>query len=397
MRRLILSFALMTSGQMTLAAESISLSGYVTEVETQNLTLKASSATVDAADARSAGVKLPEPMVGYIQMQDKSGSANGFEISQTIPFPTKLTSDRNARKIEVEIEKANAIGLKKEVLAKARLLYISVWAAQAKLQFLKEKKDAISQHLRLSRASTRSDSSLQIHTLKAESDLDLLDSDIIEAEQMLKEQQIAFAEFAKKDTTSYRPTVETPPLSEIPKFEELKSPSQLEAKRLDVERLDARASEAKSGWLPDFNVRYRDVGSTGMMPALKEVMIGATIPFAFFWEPHAASKSAQAEKLKAQAEYSQEKIRIEATTTSMLAKAESLKKQIELINEKLLPRAEKRMKLVHNLAPRDMESLNDHREAMEQFPDLKLKGLDLRMQFESTVAELARFATEERK
>lgn len=380
-----------------MASEQISFSDYIKEVEAQNLTLKASEASVDAADARSVGVNLPQPMASYIQMQDDSGSANGYEISQTIPFPTKLMSDHTARKIEAKVERAAATAIKKDILAKARLLYISVWAAQEKVEFLKEKRSAIQQHLKLSTASARSDSSLRIHTLKAESDLDLIENDILEAEQMLTEQQIAFAELAKQNPSTYRPTVETPQLSEIPTVESLKNPSQLETKRLDVERLNARASEAKSAWLPDFNVRYREVGSTRMMPAIKEVMVGATIPFAFFWEPRAASKSVQAEKLKAEAEYDEEKLRTTSSTTSLLARAESLKKQLDLINDKLLPRAEKRMKLIHNLAPRDMESLQEYREGIEQFPDLKLKALDLRMQFESTVAELSRFVTEESK
>ena len=397
MKQIFLNIILIVSGTVAAANEPISLNAYINEVGAENLTLKANEATIEAANAKSDGFKLPDPIIGYIQMQDKSGSASGFEVSQTIPFPTKLASDHSARKIEAKTEIASAKSSKKDILAKARLLYISVWAAQEKVEFLKEKQRAVREHLKLSTASARSDSSLRIHTLKAESDLDLIESDILEADQLLKEQQIAFAEFANKDPATYRPVVETPQVTEIPKMESLKAPSQLEVKRLNVERLNARAFEAKSTWLPDLNVRYRDVGATGLMPAIKEVMVGATVPFAFFWEPRAATKSAQAEKLRAEAEYSQEKIRVEAATYSLLTRAESLRKQLDLINSKLLPRAEKRMKLVHNLAPRDMESLDDHRQAMEEFPDLKLKALNLRMQFESTVAELLRFVTEEQK
>jgi outer membrane protein TolC len=397
MNYLALIIMMISFGKMAIASEPMTLTAYLQEVESQNLSLKASAASLEAAEARSVGLKLPEPMVAYIQMQDSSGTANGFEVSQTIPFPTKLTSDHGARKIEAEVEKANAASTRNEVLAKARLLYISVWAAQEKVAYLKEKRAAVQQHLKLSNATTRSDSSLRIHTVKAESDVDLIEGDILEAEQVLTEQRLAFAELAQKDPATYQPTVETPPLTEIPKAAALKNPSQLEAKKFNVERLDARSTEANSSWLPDFNIRYRDVGATGMMPALKEIMVGATIPFAFFWQPRAASKSAKADKMKAEAEYNQEQIRVQATTASLLARSESLKKQIDLINNKLLPRAKKRMNLIRNLAPRDMESLQEHREGMEQFPDLKLKALDLRMQFESTVAELAAFATGESK
>ena len=58
---------------------------------------------------------------------------------------------------------------------------------------------------------------------------------------------------------------------------------------------------------------------------------------------------------------------------------------------KLIPRAEKRMRLVRNQAPRDMETLQDHREIMEAFPDLKLKSLALREQYEEAVSELEKY------
>ena len=123
------------------AEDAVSLSSYLKEVENQNLTLKASDASVEAANARSVGLALPQPMLGLTQMRDDSGTANGFEINQAIPFPTRLSSDRSARQFEAEAEKANALGLRSEVLAKARLLYISVWSAQERIQFLKEKKN----------------------------------------------------------------------------------------------------------------------------------------------------------------------------------------------------------------------------------------------------------------
>lgn len=390
MKRLFLLF-IMTAPSTLRAGEPLDLPTYLREVQARNLTLKASAATLDAAAARASGIKLPEPMIGFVQMRDDSGRAQGFEISQTIPFPSKLSGDRRARQLEAQVEKSAAASTQKEILAQARLRYIAVWAARGKAQLLKEKKEAIASHLRLSRASTRSDSSLQIHTLKAESDLDRLDSEIIEAEQTLREQQIALAELVNQPPSTYRPELIAPPRSALPRPESLRAPVQLAAKRLDVERLDARETEARAAWYPDFNLRYRELGATGMTPAFNEIMVGATLPFVFFWEPRAAAQSARAEKMKAEASLSQETVRVEATTAALLAKAESLKKQMELIEGKLLPRAEKRMKIVHNLAPRDAESLNDHREAMEEFPELKLRALELRLQYENAIAELARF------
>jgi outer membrane protein TolC len=131
-----------------------------------------------------------------------------------------------------------------------------------------------------------------------------------------------------------------------------------------------------------------------MMARNKEVMLSATLPFVYFWEPNASSKSARAETMKAKAMYDEEKLNITAKAAALTARAESLKQQLELINQKLIPRAEKRMKLIRNLAPRDMESLQEHREGMEVFPDLKIKALDLRLQYETAIATLLSYVSD---
>jgi outer membrane protein TolC len=373
------------------ASETLTLEAFLKEVNQNSLSLKVNSAEANAAEAKSVGVDIPPPMAAITQMRDQSGSANGFEISQTIPFPTKLTSNHSARKFEAQASKAMLQAAKSEILAQARFLYASLWLSQQRIDSLKEKKSAIAEHLKLSTASARSDSSLRIHTLKAESDLDLLENEILEAEQMVREKQIQLAEISGKDPSSFKPILSEPPLAAIPTNADLARPVQLEAKQLNLEKLKAMESEAKSSWLPDFNLRYREMGGTTMTPRFSETMLGVSLPFVFFWEPNAASKSATAERFKGEVEFTQARLRIESKKASLLSKAESLKKQLEQINGKLLPRAEKRMRLVHNLAPRDMESLQDHREAMESFPDLKLKALDLRERFEETVAELSSF------
>lgn len=98
-----------------------------------------------------------------------------------------------------------------------------------------------------------------------------------------------------------------------------------------------------------------------------------------------------AERLQGEYALAQEKRQIESRRENLVTKAEALKKQIEQYGSKIIPRAEKRMRFVHNLAPRDLETLQDHRESMEVFPELKLKALDLREQYEETVSELEKY------
>lgn len=375
-----------------LAEEVLTLDSFLAQVKAQNLGLKVEAAKADAAEARAAGIKLPPPMVGLNRMNMADGSsASGFEVSQTIPFPTKLTSDREARKFEAEAQAEMRKAASNEVLAKARLLYFSMWAAQERLSLLKEKKAVIQQHIKLSRAGSRSDSFSNIHILKAESDVDTLDNEVLTAEQTLRNKQIEAAEFINSDPTQFRPIVKEPSATALPNST-TEAPHQLESARLTLESFKARENEAKSSWFPEFNLRYKQMSETPMFPRYNEVMVGVTLPFVFFWEPRAQSSSATAERLQAEFAFDREKRKIQTEKTSLLVKAESLKKQLDNLATKILPRAEKRMRLVHNLAPRDMETLQDHRETMEAFPDLKLKALEYREQYEEAVSELQKYA-----
>ena len=120
-------------------------------------------------------------------------------------------------------------------------------------------------------------------------------------------------------------------------------------------------------------------------------MIGITLPFVFFWEPYSTSRQASRERLLGEYEFEKQKKMIDSDKVILLSRAESFKKQIENLNSKLIPRAEKRMHLVHNVAPRDMETLQDHLDTMESFPDLKMKLLDLRMDYELDVTNLEKY------
>jgi outer membrane protein TolC len=387
--------ALLAIATPALADESLTLENFLSQVREQNLDLKVETAKLNAATAKAVGYNIPPPSVGFIQMNMQGGdSASGFEISQDLPFPSKLAQDHSARQHEAEAQNESRKALSSETLAKARLLYFSLWAAQEKIGLLREKRAAIEQHIKLSRAGSRSDSFSQIHILKAESDVDALENEILMAEQAVRNKQIEAAEFINADPSRFKPLAQEPPPSPLPQNASLEAPHQLETARLTLESLRSRESEAKGSWFPDLNLRYKQMGATPMFPRYNEIMVGVSLPFIFFWEPHATASSASAQRLQAELEFSRGKRKIDAEKASFLVKAESLKKQIDTINGKLLPRAEKRMRLVHNLAPRDMETLQDHRETMEAFPDLKLKALEYREQYEEAISELQKYANE---
>jgi len=372
----------------------MTLDQFLTLAHQQNLDIKIERAKADAASSKSSGLNIPPPVVGVSQMKEQDGStASGFEISQSIPFPTKITSDHSAKKNEAKSQEEFRLANQTEVLATAKLLYVNLWAAQEKQILLKEKKKILQGHLRLTRSSVRSDSFAAIHLLKAESDLDFLENELEQAEQTLKERQFEATSFLNIDVAHLQVTMEEPALSEIPKIDEVSS-HQVRAREWSLESAKSREREAKSSWLPDFNLRYKEMGGTSMSRKYNEVMVGVTLPFVFPWGPSSESGRASAERLQKEFELEKEKRKIFTEKASLLSRIHSIKSQLETLTEKLIPRAEKRMKIVHNVAPRDMETIQDHRETMEAFPELKMKALELRVQYEEAIANIEKYSLE---
>lgn len=368
---------------------------FLREVRSQNLDLQAEKASAQAAHSNAIGLALPPPMAGITQMRDRTGEAVGFEISQSIPFPGKLASDHNARKAEADARSAAHASFERDLVANAKLLYFNLWKAQERIVLLKEKRNAIERHLKLTKAATRSDSFLKIHLVKTESDLDLLQNEILQAEQDRRERQFEAAQLLNREPGDFNLTARDFPLSPLPSEKTLREPKQLEVRRLEFEFLKNREHEAKVSWLPDFNLRYRVMGGTEMTPRYSEIMVAASLPFLYFWEPNSASHKASAERARGEHLLEQEKRRIQSRLEMLRTRAGSIKLQLDQIQEKLLSKAQKRIRLVQNLAPRDLETLQDHRETMELFSELRLKALDLRQQYEEAVAEIEKYAVGE--
>ena len=378
------------------AAQPLTLEEFIARTHDQNLELRIEQAKLESFDAKSIGLIIPPPMLGFSQMKEEDGSkANGFEIYQTIPFPTKLFADHAARNLEFKSQAELRLVSQRQILLNAKLLYFSLWQSQNRLSLLFEKKDVLREHLKISRSVARSDSFTAIHVLKAESDFDLLDNEIESTKQFILEKQFEMANFINSDPASFKVETVEPRISNIPKIDSFNQNHLYYSKQFTVESLKAKENLAKLSWLPDFNLRYKEMGSTSTSMKYNEFMIGITLPFVFFWEPYTLTKLASHERQAAEYGLEKEKINFRSDQAILLSRAESLRRQIETLSHKLIPRAEKRMKLVHNLAPRDLETLQDHRETMEAFPELKMRALVLRVEYEKAVAELEKYASDE--
>ena len=100
---LLLSTAALASGT------TLTLSEFIAKAEKESPDLAVEKANLSISESRASGIRINPPMVGLMQMKQGSSTTNGIEISQEIPFPTKMAQNKKVRDLEHEAQKETAI------------------------------------------------------------------------------------------------------------------------------------------------------------------------------------------------------------------------------------------------------------------------------------------------
>lgn len=363
---------------------TFTLSQFLEEVRTTSPDLAIAKANVDAAKAKAAGIRINPPMVGLMRMEEEGRINNGYEVSQEIPFPTKLIQDKKVRNLEFEAQKQSSIYLSAAVVSEARMAYVAFWNTYQRLGILKEKQAWLQHHLKLTRTTSWSDTSAKIHLLEVESEVDLVENEILALEAELIEKKTALKIFAPELNTDHISPSE-PPLVSV---QVQQSSPKVALKEMELQAREAMMNYEKQSFIPDLFVRLRGFNGNEMEPQSQELMVGVSVPFLYFWQPRAAVAGASAERNKAEAELTKAKVEFEFKLSSLKKSAEALEAQIMNLKTKLIPKAERRSKLVRNLSQRTMTGLDQHRSVVLGLLDLRTSVADLRLKHESVVSEL---------
>lgn len=385
--RALILLSLLVTPLASAAPGTLSLKEYLSQVRAGSPDLASERASIEAAEARAAGIRIPAPMVGYMMMKEGSSSRNGFEVSQEIPFPTKILKEESARDLEERAEKEASTVRSSEVLANARLAFVKFWTTHERLRILKQREDWLKKHVRFSRSTVRSDTGVQLHLLDMQSEADLAGNEILVAEADLAEARNRLKVFAPNfDLKGRAPSLPAP--VDVGSLEGL--PNQIvAAKAADLASKDSWAGYAKQSYLPNLFVRYQSFGANEMSPKSQEIMAGVTVPFLFFWQPKAEVAEARAESIRAEASLHKARVETESMLDTLRKRASALSQQISIYESKVIPRAERGTRLLRNVSLRSMEGLNQHREVMLGFLDLKLKALALREEYEGVISQIS--------
>ncbi|MBX7149550.1 TolC family protein [bacterium] len=368
-----------------MAKEKLTLDEFLGLVRTESPDLAIETATIDAFKSRASGINIPPGMVGWMQMKTGGDTSNGVEVFQEVPFPTKIIQDKRTRTLDYETQKQMGFLQKTGILAKARVAYVEFWGASARLAVLKEKHHWLRHHAELFKTTTLSDNTAKVHLLGVESETDLLENEVLEAEAALTEARNLLNGLVP--SLAERTLVPVEPVLQSPKIPSSKNPF-ITWKEKELKAKKAELALAKQSYLPDVSVRFRTFEGMSASQVDRELMVGVTVPLLSFGQSRAQVKTANAEKVKAEAELK----KISTTSQSMLSsftkKAESLKSQFYTLKNKLIPRAKERVELMKNISPRTMEGLDEHKMVMTDYLDLRLKAVNLRVEYEKNFQEI---------
>ncbi len=365
---------------------SISLSEYLSLVKEQSRQIQESHWDLTAAQSKDSGPKLPAPMIGVMRMTESGLSQNGYEVSQEVPFPSKLTEENRRNELEVQFQKQAYTNRIQETLWMAKISYFEFWMARHHIELLEQKRDFYQKHISQVRAAARSDAEMKMYLLEVDTMIDVLNNEIANAESTLQQKRL--------ELSTYAPQLQTEQLEPVdPVFAEIEFPKtedsnlvKIKEKELLVVRSE-KAMKNRSYW-PDLYVRFRSYNANEMNPANQELMLGITLPFLWVWERRAETGEAQAILAKTELQLQQARSDYERGSQISRERLKSLYTQIETYRDHLIPKIQKRFQFSKTLSIRSMSSLNSLRSVANDLFESQLRLAELEVEAQRLAADI---------
>lgn len=380
------------------SAQTLTLQDVVAASRRENPDIRALEAKLEALSARRAGATgLPAPMIGISYMgQDGPFRSRGmnenpsYEVSQTIPFPTKIIASKHAASLALKAGEASSEYESRVVLASVKAAFWDYFQAYNEKQLKEGQLQVLRDHLKRIARSPVSDSLTNSHILGIQNEISAMESELDGSMLQIHRARNVLAVYTGLPAETLARAPESLPLSKVPDQEPRQQATNALLKKVsaDLEQSQAELSVARSSYFPDFTLTYKWNSSFGPVPASQEVMLGLSLPFVFFWQPAAQGSEAKARVIESEAMREKSRRESEATFSNLSEELAVLGRKLARLEKESIPRSEKRMALSHSISFSDMQSLDQHREILEDLLKLKLERLRVRTEYEKKVAEL---------
>lgn len=384
------------------AADKLKLIDAISQAISSHPSIAAAHARQDGARSSVTAVTtLPPPMVGVGMMGESSPWSekmeNSYEISQEVPFPTKILSNRAAKSLEADSITWALEQQKRDVIKNVKKAFFMYAYAFTEVTISEERVGLLKKHLKTLSSKPVSSGMIQAHVATIDGETEKAEAELVIAKQDLSSSRVELNLAMGQTPESTLLPPDQPPISPQPTIAQknISSSPRIQSLNSMKEALESERSMAYQGWIPDFSLKYRYNKRYDTIASNHEFMAGITLPFVPFWSTSARAHVASAKVIEAEAGLRQTTLETEGSIQNLLSRTKALREVHAILTGRVLPSAEKRLHLVHRISQTDMETLDEHRMAFENLSDIKMKIARTRMDYEVTIAELESLVGEE--
>ncbi len=306
----------------------------------------------------SAGARIPQarslndPVIEYEYDRitaDRMLSGkpmNTLAISQDIPFPTKLYL---RAKIASKLAKAayeNYKAKERDLIARLKSVYFELALIYRAIEINQENKNILELLLKTATARYGALQGTRADALKAQVELARTDNELIMLEQKRVSAQARLNVLLNRDP---KEPLGIPPPEPAIKFDRAldyfcrlarDNNQELKAYRYAIDRGKAAYDLATSAFLPDFNLRFKQMLDRGRAEGGSWAgMVGVTIPLWFFEKQSFGVKEMRSDLAMVEAEYKGKETSVLFEINDAYARAAANMKLIELYETAFIPQA----------------------------------------------------------
>lgn len=390
--------------QPAIAASSgmITLNQVLELAERDNPEILAARKRWAAFQRRVAQAATPDkPRLDIERMYVPSGKSvlneadeKSLAITQEIPFPTTLYLRRGAAAKEAAMAEQSYRAKVRDVLARTRSAYAMLYLAHKSLDIINENIDLMRRFSKVAESKYTAGHASQSDALKAQVELTkMLNMGVM----LAQDKETAAAMLSALLNRDAREPLGLPAEPALPEPEQsLESVSalamaerpELKEALLNVERAGKSLAIARSEYLPDLMLQYRQRNDS-MRGRTHDAALGLSLPL-WFWKPAAMAAEAKAEREMAEAELEGMKVMTSAEVKTAWVRAQTARRLADIYRTSVLPQADQAIRVAEAGYQANKTSFLDLLDAQRSLLNFRVEYYQFLADYEQRTAELER-------
>jgi len=285
---------------------------------------------------------LPDPEIG---VERWGTNETWYDISQTIPFPGKMSLKRKAQSHEAKRQWELYDAKQKEILQKIKAAYYSYFLANRQIEIFQESVDFLEHFSKVAENKYAAKQTSQTDVLKAQVEYSKALNTLVTLSQ---EKETTQAELNALLDRKPNELLGIPIEPKLPSLDlnydtlekiALENRPEVHAARHHVDHMKTELRATQADYLPDTMLQYS-------RRSLKEgesdniVMVKFNVPILWFWRQGSLVEAAKKAKEGAEAELRSMETMTRFDLKSMIAKVETSRRLVELYRTSVIPQSE---------------------------------------------------------